>query len=480
MCATNRAIPRVWNPHIPMEEMRTPAAVKKAAEKKASTKSIVWLVWLQEYDGTLMARVFAAKKYRMTINYGSCRAKYGLQLFEVMREVIGDNMMIIRNIWLNPCGGWCCWFPAENEIIDCDWRTEHTDKRPGVWMQLVNPEAVTKCERFRFCGWRPDTGVPLCSYLNAWLENHGVEYFGKIGLIPKKSLVKKATKDGNFRKWLRTLSPEQISQANIYGPNATLLAYKHKRSISEAYSKALERRQLQNRMRYYAAPIMKWHSAEKIEAYLTEQCAGHEQSIGASYRDYIDACAYLGLDLKDTKVVFPRDFDRMHDMRIDQMHSKQAKEDRKARRQLCEDFKKAAEAVKRFEKKTAAFCIIIPTKPAELVTEGARLQHCVGKMGYDKKMAEGRDFIAFLRKADAIGKPFVTLEYNLKNQRLQQCYGERDSRPAPEVQAFAEAWAEKVTETLKEEERERKRAEAAAAEEEERQRLIRNRREALA
>jgi polysaccharide pyruvyl transferase WcaK-like protein len=95
-------------------------------------------------------------------------------------------------------------------------------------------------------------------------------------------------------------------------------------------------------------------------------------------------------------------------------------------------------------------------------------------------MAEGRDFIAFLRKADAIGKPFVTLEYNLKNQRLQQCYGERDSRPAPEVQAFAEAWAEKVTETLKEEERERKRAEAAAAEEEERQRLIRNRREALA
>lgn len=444
MCATNRAIPRVWNPHIPLQEMRTPAAVKKAAEKKASTKSIVWLVWLQEYDGTLMARGFAAKKYRMTRDYGSSRPKYGLQLFEVMREVIGDNMMIIRNIWLNPCGGWCCWFPAENEILDCDWRTEHTDKRPGVYMQLVNPEAVANSERFKYCGWRPDTGVPLCSYLNAWLENPGVEYFGKLGLIPKKSLIQKAMKDGNFRKWLRTLTPEQRKDANCYGPHATLTAYKLRCEIKNAYSQELDHRQRQNRMRYYAAPIMKWHTAERIEEYLTEQRAGHEQSIGASYRDYIEACVYLGLDLKDTKVVFPRDFDRMHDMRIDQMHSQKAKEDRKQRRQLCQDFKKAAEAVKRFEQKTAAFCIIIPTAPADLVREGTALKHCVGRMGYDVKMIKGLSFIAFLRKADAPETPFVTIEFGIEKNKILQIYGDHDSKPSNEVVQWAAKWEKKV------------------------------------
>ena len=473
MCATNHSIPRVWNQNIPMKEMRIPAAVKKEAAKTADSKSIAWLVYLQEHEGTLLARVFAAKKHRAPRDYGSSRPKYELELLETMRELIGDNWMITRNIWNNPCGGWCCWFPEEYQIADCDWRTIPTDQRPGVYMRLVNPEAVAKSERFKYCGWRPDTGVPLCSYLNAWLENPGVEYFGKLGLIPKKSLVKKATKDGNFRKWLRTLTPEQRRDANIYGPHATLTAYKLRCEIKNAYNQELDHRQRQNRMRYYAAPIMKWHTAERIEEYLTNERSGHEQSIGASYRDYIDACVYLGLDLKDTKVVFPRDFDRMHDLRIDQMHSQKAKEDRKQRRQLCQDFKKAAEAVKRFEQKTAAFCIIIPTAPADLVREGTALKHCVGRMGYDKKMAEGRDFIAFLRKAENIRAPFVTLEYNLKDKRLQQCYGDHDSRPEAAVQAFAEAWAETVTQILKEEERERRRAEADAAAEEERQRIAR-------
>ena len=479
MCATNHTIPRIWNPNIPQKEMRIPSAVKKAAEKRADSKSIAWITWLQEYDGTLMARTFAARKYKIKDNL-HYRQKYALHLHEVMRELIGQQVMISRNIWFNPVGGWQCYFPAENEITDFDWRSIFIDDRPGVWMQLVNPEAVTQCERFRYCGWRGDTGIPLCSYLNAWLENPGVEYFGKLGLRPKKSLVNKATKDGNFRKWLRTLKPDQIRDANIYGPNATLQAYKEHCTIREAYAKVNKRRQLLNHIRYYAKPIMKYHKAERIEEYLTNEIPGREIEIGSSYRDYIEACVYLHLDLKDTKVVFPREFQRMHDLRIDQMHSQQAKADREKRKQLYKDFAAAAAGLKRFEQAAAAYCIIIPTSPADLVAEGKKLCHCVGKMGYDEKMAEGRDFIAFLRKTGHIKTPYVTLEYDLKERRLRQCYGDHDSKPDEVTQAFANAWAEMVTERLKEEERERRRAEAEAAAEEERQRIERNRREATA
>lgn len=479
MCATNHAIPREWNPRIPLKEMRTPAAVKKAAEKIADNKCYSWLVWLQEHEGTLLARVFTAKKYRVKESYGA-KPKYATQIFETIRELIGDRLLIERNIWLNPLGGWYCWFPAENEINDCDWRTVDREHRPGVWMRLINPEAVRECERFKYCGWREDTGIPLIEYLTAYIENPGVEYFGKIGLRPKKSLVNKATKDGNFRKWLRTLKPDQIRDANIYGPNATLQAYKERCTIKKAYEKVNKRRQLLNHIRYYAKPIMKYHKAERIEEYLTNEIPGHETEIGSSYRDYIEACVYLHLDLKDTKVVFPREFQRMHDLRIDQMHSQQAKADREKRKQLYKDFAAAAAGLKRFEHAAAAYCIIIPTSPADLKAEGTKLHHCVGKMGYDKKMAEGRDFIAFLRRTGHIKTPYVTLEYNLKEKRLQQCYGAHDSKPDDETQAFANAWAAMVTETLKEEERERRRAEAEAAAEEERQRIERNRREATA
>lgn len=479
MCATNHAIPRIWNPALPLEEMRIPARVKKEAQKKADTKSIAWLVWLQEYDGTLLARVFAAKKKLVRAHWDS-RPVYDLKIHETMRELIGTSIMVERNIWCNPCGGWMCYFPEENEVGVFDWHSVYTDKRPGVYMKLVNPEAVTKCERFRYCGWREDTGVPLSSYLNAWLENPGVEYFGKLGLIPKKSLVQKATKDGNFRKWLRTLTPDQIRDANCYGPNATLQAYKFKCDIRKAYATANDHRQRMNRIRNYAAPVMKYFSAEKIEEYMTEEATGHEYGFAASYADYIDACVYLGLDLKDTKVAFPREFDRMHDLRIDEMRSKQEKADRKTRRKLYRDFKTAAESLKRFEQATGIFCIVIPDTPMDLIREGKKLHHCVGHMGYDKKMAEGRDFIAFLRKADNAGAPFVTIEYNIKEKKLQQCYGDHDSRPEAAAQAFAEAWAAMVTETLRREEHEKRVQEAAAAEEEERQRILRNRKEATA
>ena len=69
-------------------------------------------------------------------------------------------------------------------------------------------------------------------------------------------------------------------------------------------------------------------------------------------------------------------------------------------------------------------------------------------MSYDKKMIEGRSFIAFLRLKTDQGKPYVTLEYDLKTRKLAQAYGAHDSKPNTEAQKFAEEWAQMVTEQL--------------------------------
>ena len=89
MCIRNQPIPRVWVPIIPLKEMRIPAAVKKYAEKNASHVTISWFVWLQEHQGTLLARTFAAKKTK----------KVGLELYETMREVPDSQFYIQRNMW---------------------------------------------------------------------------------------------------------------------------------------------------------------------------------------------------------------------------------------------------------------------------------------------------------------------------------------------------------------------------------------------
>lgn len=455
--------PRAWSAMLPLEEMRTPAAVKKYAEKKAQHIGISWIVWLQEYEGTLLARTFAAKNTR----------KEGLQLFEVMREVPGERFLLQRNMWMSCMTGWQCWFPKANEIIDCDWQSQDVKKRPGVWTQIINPEKVTETALFQYCGWRKDKQVPLLDYLHLWLEKPGIEFFGKMGMRPKASLVAKAEKDGNFRKWLRNLTPEQVDQINLHGPSAALEAYKTHEDIAACDARMSRHRSLHITVRRHAKEAVEagW-SAEKIRDYLTQQakatgrhCYGYDIPDLNIYGDYIHAAAVLRLDLKDTKVAFPRELQRMHDLRCAQLQSIRAKEDRIKKQEMTKRFRTRAQELKRFERAGAAFCIIIPSAPEDLKKEGKALNHCVGEMGYDIKMANGKTFIAFLRKIESKETAFVTIEYDLEKKELRQCYGYHDSKPLKDAQTFADEWAAAVTKRLKAEEtRERRKAEQEARE----------------
>ena len=454
MCIRNQPIPRVWVPIIPLKEMRIPAAVKKYAEKNASHVTISWFVWLQEHQGTLLARTFAAKKTK----------KVGLELYETMREVPDSQFYIQRNMWCEYMQGWKCWFPAENEVFECDWRTEDVKKKPGIFYRVINPEVIATIPAFQYCGWKPGCDIAPLNYLRKWLLNPGLEFFAKIGLEPRDSLVKKATKDGNFRKWLRTLPQSEVKMANWCGPTATIEAYKTHGTILECSSRLEEHRRLRNMIRRHAKEILAaGHTPEKIREYILSLGKGNFYHNLGLYGDYIRAAAYLHLDLNDTKVAFPRELKRMHDMRIAQMAALKEKEDRKRKRKMAQRFREVSQELKRFERTAGAFCIVIPNVRQDLVKEGNALHHCVGVMGYDLKMADGKTFIAFLRKAGAKTVPFVTIEYSLTSKKILQIYGDHDSKPEAEVIKFAKEWEDNVTKRLKAAEaRARKKAEEEA------------------
>ena len=470
---------RMRDCYLPIKEKRIPAKVWRWAEKNAKQLCVEWAVWLEPFDyDNLLFRTFACKKIRNRRD-----EPYKTYVMETMREVPGHDMLLRREMYCQPMGGWMVYFRYPSDVTPLESWAEvgvYTDikNRPGISYTILNPEIIAETEKFKYCGLKPGSPINTIEYLHQYLENPGVEYFAKKGLRPHKSLVNKAMKDGNFRKWLRSLAPETVYSANLYGPTATIKAYKEHKKIRDAYNEVSEHLQLCRNVNHYARDVVKagW-KPERVNEYMKpknqKQCWRWD-----IYRDYIEAVVYLGLDLKDTKNAFPQDLKRMHDLRIDEMHSKKAEEDKKAQAELYARFESAAEALKRFEI-AGAFCIVIPTSPADLKKEGDTLHHCVGKMGYDKKMADGRSFIAFLRRPEDLNTPFVTLEFNLKDKRLQQCYADHDKKPEEDVEAFAQEWAEKVTEMLKAEEREQRRLAELAAEEEERQRVARNRAERM-
>ena len=156
-----------------------------------------------------------------------------------------------------------------------------------------------------------------------------------------------------------------------------------------------------------------------------------------SYRDYLRACNYLGLDMSESKNRYPHNFKRWHDIRIDEYNTAKALKDEQERKEFYEKFTAVASKYLGLEyDKKSVYIAIIAQKPSDLIHEGELLHPCVGRMGYDQKFAREESLIFFIRTKEEPEKPLVTVEYSLKNKKVLQCYGDHDSKPDDCVMEF--------------------------------------------
>ena len=171
-----------------------------------------------------------------------------------------------------------------------------------------------------------------------------------------------------------------------------------------------------------------------------------------SYGDYLVACDWLRLDFSDTKVLFPHDFRAMHDLYTEQYAEHVREEmDRDADFKADGAFTERVMAAKRMKDvaerfsflsgfKADGYCILVASSKDELIDEGFALHHCVGRMDYDRRQADGKSVICFLRRESAPDVPYVTVEVKVSNTlSVSQCYGNRDS-VVPEVDGFVKEW----------------------------------------
>lgn len=153
------------------------------------------------------------------------------------------------------------------------------------------------------------------------------------------------------------------------------------------------------------------------------------------YRDYLQECEQLHLDLHDKEILFPKDLTAAHNRTMEQVKFERNKADQ-------EKFQKAVEKLEKFAWSEGEFFIRPAREQMELTAEGKALHHCVG--GYIRHMAEGETAIFFLRKVSEPDKPFYTLE--LQKKRVIQCRTEHNASydRNQDVKNFVDMWMEKV------------------------------------
>lgn len=153
------------------------------------------------------------------------------------------------------------------------------------------------------------------------------------------------------------------------------------------------------------------------------------------YRDYLQECEQLRIDLQDKEILFPKDLTAAHNRTMEQVKFEKNKADQ-------EKFQKAVEKLEKFAWSEGEFFIRPAREQMELTAEGKALHHCVG--GYIRRMAEGETAIFFLRKVSEPDKPFYTLE--LQKKRVIQCRTEHNASydRKPDVKNFVDVWMEKV------------------------------------
>lgn len=324
-------------------------------------------------------------------------------------------------------------YNTKKQFEDGKWYSADR-KYYNPYSTLVNANYLNRFPKYKYSAYKLYCGKCILQYLRVYEKYPQTELLLKAGLssylATKISLLKKLQKDKEFRKWIM----ENINDMkdSFYSVNAILSAYKNKTSILKAQRIDQWLNELKRSYVYKdLAPLIgkEW---EKFYDYINTQNITYY-----SYNDYASACNYLNLDMSLPKNLYPKDFKRWHDIRIDEYHTAKALNDAEEKRKYMVKFIDVAKKYMPLQRNMKEpFICIIAKSPDDLVKEGEFLQHCVGRMNYDQRVAKEQSLIFFIRKLSEPDKPFVTVEYSLENHKVLQCHGKNNSKPDNDVLDF--------------------------------------------
>ncbi|MDD4815515.1 MAG: PcfJ domain-containing protein [Clostridia bacterium] len=303
---------------------------------------------------------------------------------------------------------------------------EADDKYFNPYSKIVNAEFALKFKQYKYSAVNQYYYEDKLKYLRLYEKFPQTEFLVKFGLsayATSKTILKLVGKDKQFRNWLIQHSNE--IKINGYYISTLLTAYKQNKDLDKAQQYETLLKTFCKNLNYKKIKKLFDNKIVQFFNYIIDQ-----QTNESSYIDYLEACENLHLDMNLDKNKMPHNFKRWHDIRIDEYDTAKLKADEKKRKQFYKKFIKVAEKYLPMQRNLKDnYVCIIAKSPADLIIEGDKLDHCVGRMNYDQKFAREESLIFFIRTKETPNEPFVTVEYSLLNHKVLQCYGKQDSKP---------------------------------------------------
>lgn len=245
------------------------------------------------------------------------------------------------------------------------------------WMNLqsIVGSAFKKDENTQYCGYNGEqTLEDFCHYTNQ-------EWF---------DIIEKA------KYWDEEFEFNHV-QIGGYGGNvftSTLSAY------------------LRNYTSYRNSKFYQFYTFGKFMDYVCEEAVNQGfkslNSFMGELRDYLDMC--ISMDIKPT--LYSSYLKQTHDITSRNYEVKLTEEQ-------AEMFEKAYKDFKPFVTGDKVYSIVRPKNADDVKHEGSALNHCVAS--YISKILKRNCLIVFLRKADKLDKPLVTIE--IENEAIVQARG---------------------------------------------------------
>lgn len=211
------------------------------------------------------------------------------------------------------------------------------------------------------------------------------------------------------------------------------------------------------------AEVARHLSLEKICNYLNRQAQlrpGGKQTLGTLWRDWNDYASMMEgmkMDTGNELLLKPKDLLIAHNELVakgslkDRRGEIAKKEARYGRAQGL----MASGGLRRYEYTDGEYCIVAPSGIADIYEEGLALRHCIHTCDiYFQRIEIRESYLLFLRRAEAPGRPWYTLEVEpggtirQKKSVLNEAYGDLDG-----ALPFLGRWQQWVKEGLSEEEK---------------------------
>ena len=158
---------------------------------------------------------------------------------------------------------------------------------------------------------------------------------------------------------------------------------------------------------------------------------------GSEYFDYLHQLELLHIDLHSPHYVAPTDFRAMHQQMTGRLNAIAERERREAQRQReIREYERAKDKDESYRKARGMYFGLLivsdtykaePLKSvAEFLDEGLAMDHCVFSGAY-YDMGRHPDSLILSVKDNRTGQRAVTIEINIKNWKIQQCYAKHDN-----------------------------------------------------